>query len=88
MSITVGGRVTVGPPTPQFVTPPDDGPVIVVPVGGPQGEPGAPGTPGTPGAPGPSDTSALLQHIDDESPHPAYDENGPTFTLLYENAKV
>lgn len=30
---------------------------------------------------------ALAQHIDDPTPHPAYDD-GPSLTLLYENAKV
>ena len=29
----------------------------------------------------------LQSHIDDETPHPVYD-NGPDLTLLYENAKV
>lgn len=29
----------------------------------------------------------LLDHINDQSPHPVYDE-GPSFLLLYKNAKV
>lgn len=29
----------------------------------------------------------LLSHIDDLTPHPVYDD-GPSLTLLYENAKV
>lgn len=31
--------------------------------------------------------SALIEHVEDETPHPAYDE-GPSLLLLYENAKV
>jgi hypothetical protein len=38
-------------------------------------------------ASGPGDTSTLLAHINDETPHPAYDE-GVDLTVLYENAKV
>lgn len=33
--------------------------------------------------------NGLLEHINDETPHPAYDnDNGPSLVLLYENAKV
>jgi hypothetical protein len=39
----------------------------------------------------PSDGDAppedLLAHVNDETPHPAYD-SGPSLALLYENAKV
>ena len=30
---------------------------------------------------------AVQNHVDDLTPHPVYDD-GPSFTLLYENAKV
>lgn len=44
-------------------------------VAGPQGPPGA-------------DTADILdQHINAAQPHPAYDD-GPSLTLIYENAKV
>lgn len=36
---------------------------------------------------GDGESSALLEHIDDPTPHPAYDD-GPSLSLLYENAKV
>lgn len=55
---------------------------------GPEGPEGPQGPEGPTGPAGPDTLAALTEHIDDESPHPAYDENGPTFTLLYENAKV
>lgn len=35
----------------------------------------------------PGGIEALYAHINSLAPHPAYDD-GPTFTLLYENAKV
>lgn len=31
--------------------------------------------------------TSLTEHIESETPHPAYDD-GPSFALLYENAKV
>lgn len=37
--------------------------------------------------PGVGSTSALEEHIASSTPHPVYDE-GPSFALLYENAKV
>lgn len=43
------------------------------------------GPPGQDGAAGGED--ALLAHIDSELPHPIYDD-GASFFLLYENAKV
>lgn len=44
-------------------------------VAGPKGDPGA-------------DTADLIEnHINAEEPHPAYDD-GPSLTLIYENAKV
>lgn len=44
-------------------------------IAGPQGPPGVDGT------------AAVLEHIDSELPHPVYDD-GPSLTLIYENAKV
>lgn len=35
----------------------------------------------------PLDPGSLQEHVDSELPHPVYDD-GPSFTLLYENAKV
>lgn len=46
-----------------------------------------PGPQGSPGPDGEDGTAAVLAHIADETPHSVYDE-GPSFTLLYENAKV
>lgn len=40
----------------------------------------------TPGQEGSSDL-AVLAHINDETPHPVYDD-GPSLMLLYQNAKV
>ncbi len=60
--------------------------VVVSEVGlvGPKGPEGPPGPPGPPG----SSASALLdEHINSELPHPVYDD-GPSFELLYQNAKV
>lgn len=36
---------------------------------------------------GGEDSASLLEHIDDPTPHPVYDD-GPSLFLLYENAKV
>ena len=75
------GDVAVTATIPQFVTPPD-GPVIIVPVAGPPGPVGPKGVAGIAG------TDAFIQsHVESEAPHPAYDD-GPSFVLLYENAKV
>lgn len=43
----------------------------------------APIQPGVPGA-----DEALLNHIEAPEPHPAYDEDGVDWVLLYQNAKV
>lgn len=48
---------------------------------GPQGPAGPVGPQGPAGADG---TAAVLQHIDDSTPHPTYDDS-PSFTLLFEN---
>ena len=32
-------------------------------------------------------STEMIEHIEDELPHPVYDD-GPSLTLLYENAKV
>lgn len=48
--------------------------------------PSPPGPPGPPGLNGLS-AEALQEHVDNSSPHPIYDD-GPSFLLLYENAKV
>jgi hypothetical protein len=37
--------------------------------------------------PGGASDEAILQHIESELPHPVYDD-GPSFVLFYENAKV
>lgn len=37
---------------------------------------------------GPEDDTLLQNHILSAHPHVAYDENGPSFILLYLNAKV
>lgn len=46
--------------------------------GGPQGPQGLPGE---------SADALLIEHINAATPHTAYDD-GPSFALLYENAKV
>jgi len=90
--------VKVADPMPPIVVelaePPDPVPPVVVEFSelgtvGPQGEPGPPGTPGAPGAPGNNVEfeAALDDHRNDRSPHPVYDD-GPSFLLLYMNAKV
>ena len=50
--------------------------VLGIAVPGPQGPAGAP-----------ADNNALVSHIVDETPHPAYDDF-PSFTLLFENHLV
>lgn len=79
--------VTVEPPLPDIVVvvePPL--PEVVVTISevsltGPKGDTGPPGPPGESGG------EALLTHVNDETPHPVYDD-GPSLVLLYENAKV
>ena len=58
-------------------------------VPGPKGDPGDKGDKGEPGTAGSAEEiAATVQvHIDDPSPHPAYDE-GPSLVLLYENVKI
>lgn len=63
----------------------DQGPVGPV---GPEGPEGDQGPVGPAGPAGPDTVAALNAHISDPSPHPAYDEDGPSLILLYENAKV
>lgn len=48
---------------------------------------GPPGPDGPPGPPGASAGALLDEHVNDDLPHPAYDD-GPSFELLYQNAKV
>lgn len=50
---------------------------------GPQGEQGPQGEYGV----GEGEESSLPEHIEAELPHPVYDD-GASFILLYENAKV
>lgn len=45
------------------------------------------GPKGDPGDPGISGDLMLTDHLDDSTPHPVYDD-GPSFLLLYQNAKV
>lgn len=63
----------------------DQGPVGPA---GPVGPEGPQGAVGPIGPAGPDTEAALNAHITDSSPHPAYDEDGPSLFLLYENAKV
>lgn len=45
------------------------------------------GTSGPQGPKGDLDTSAINNHIDDTTPHPAYDDT-PSLTLLFENGLI
>lgn len=63
----------VGPEVVEVVSSGPRGPT------GPQGEQGPPGEFGG--------QIELAEHILDETPHPVYDD-GPSFALLYQNAKV
>jgi hypothetical protein len=42
---------------------------------------------GPQGPPGEDTADILLEHVNADEPHPAYD-NGPDLSLIYENAKV
>lgn len=65
--------------------PPDiDVTVSEVALGGPKGEQGEQGEQGDPG---PAAELILDNHINSPLPHPVYDD-GPSFFLLYQNAKV
>lgn len=44
-------------------------------------------TPGPGGGSGPVGSAELMDHINDETPHPVYDE-GPSLALIYQNRKV
>jgi hypothetical protein len=71
-------RVQVEAPQVVVVAEPNPAQVVVLAasnIAGPQGPPGVDGT------------EAVLEHIDSELPHPVYDD-GPSLTLIYENAKV
>lgn len=88
MTIEFPGDVTIATPSiPQFLPPPNDGGVLILPMGGPAGPSGPQGVPGPQGTPGTSTTvtalTALVEAEIDE-----YDEEGPSLVLLYENAKV
>lgn len=48
---------------------------------GPQGPPGVPGQDGEDG------TAAVVAHIADTTPHPAYDDT-PSLTLIFENGLI
>lgn len=86
MSITIDVALPIVPQI-AVLEPPDEA-VVVIPLAGPPGEQGEPGGPGEQGEPGPPGSEAsITEHIEDPSPHPAYDE-GPSLVLLYENAKV
>lgn len=55
---------------------------------GPPGPPGPAGPAGPAGLSGDQEADNLVtEHVLDETPHPAYDD-GPSFLLLYQNAKV
>lgn len=53
---------------------------------GPAGPPGPPGDSSEVNVAGQID-SAIFTHVEDPTPHPAYDD-GPSLMLLYQNAKV
>lgn len=77
-----------GPPGPEG-PPGDEGDP------GPPGEPGEPGPVGPQGIPGPPGANGQVgvtepvfeAHVNSELPHTVYDD-GASFLLLYENAKV
>lgn len=83
-------EVVVDPPAPDVVVvvEPPLPPVVVqvsdVGLPGPAGRDGRDGIDGQDG----SDMSYLVaEHIESQTPHPVYDD-GPSFLLLYQNAKA
>lgn len=57
------------------------------PIPGPRGIQGEQGIQGPVGPPGPDTVEALAVHIDDETPHPAYDDL-PSLVLIFNNGLV
>lgn len=77
--------IVLNPSQSLIVTPPRSFPSIVTIPIGPMGPPGPPGPPGAAEGIG---ATIFNAHINNPTPHPAYDQDIVSLTLLFENGLV